>query len=646
MKKYLIFLVALVGTHWSILSQELSPIIGHQQLDSVYIDTKVSLDRKNSGKTVTVIHKAQLDLHRGSTLAQVLNEVSGFEINGSHSNNGQNLGYFVRGGKNRQVLVLIDGVPLNDASQISNDYDLRLVPLDQIEKVEILKGASSVLYGSGAATAVISITTLKNPKGPSKINITSSIGTDRSAEDSKYAVQSIVNGANISGSSGKFFYSGEVNHQFSDGLSAIAAPEGEKRFDADLFNAFHTRANVGIRFNDHISMSQFVSLDLLRNGFDDFNYTDAPNESRTRQIRTGGHFEWKYKKGIYIFNDNYSILERDIESSYPAKYDSKSYSFDTYVQHRFGDRIKAIIGLNGNLSKMNSFTIPFGTSDFSEEVTEENAHFNYFDPYVNLLFTSKSGFNLNTGIRMNIHSVYDNHWVYQINPSYYFDLKDYGLKVLGSYSTAYITPSLYQIFDPVYGNTELMPEENHTIEGGVEFSKGINTRLSLVYFHRKEEQFVDFVLMDPELFLYQYKNVQDAFDVSGLEVELMVPFSPQVLFNVNYTFTNRDDRFALRIPEHKVNGRVSYMPDDKTNIGLHFQYVSERKDSFFNPDTFMSETVSLDDYQLIDLTVSRQLNRSINLFASVNNVFNTEFEELYRYQAKGRNVRFGMRLSL
>ncbi|MCW8980109.1 MAG: TonB-dependent receptor plug domain-containing protein, partial [Altibacter sp.] len=132
-----------------------------EQLDSVTIVTKRPTARKNTGKVTSSITQEMLSSNPGKTVAQWINEVSGIEINGSSGNEGQNLGYFVRGGRNRQVLILVDGVALSDPSQIANDYDLRLLPSSAIERIEIIKGASSVLYGSGAATAVISITTRK-----------------------------------------------------------------------------------------------------------------------------------------------------------------------------------------------------------------------------------------------------------------------------------------------------------------------------------------------------------------------------------------------------------------------------------------------------------------------------------------------------
>ena len=131
-----------------------------EELDEVVItDSRFELKRENSGKTVINISTEEIEKNQGRTIAELINTKSGIEINGSRSNAGQNLGTYVRGGNNRQVLVLIDGVQMGDPSFISGDYDLRLLNLSQIESIEIIKGAASSLYGSGAATAVINIKT-------------------------------------------------------------------------------------------------------------------------------------------------------------------------------------------------------------------------------------------------------------------------------------------------------------------------------------------------------------------------------------------------------------------------------------------------------------------------------------------------------
>jgi vitamin B12 transporter len=640
MKRMLIaaWLCALTSAYAQDLNQQ-------QSLDSVFIDSKTSLPRKNSGKVVTKITSEVLERSTGKTLAQIINEFSGMELNGSRSNDGQNLGYFVRGGRNRQVVIVIDGVQVNDPSQIANDFDLRLLSVQNIEQIEIVKGASSVLYGSGASTAVISITTKTSSEKLISGNFSTIIGSNKPQDVNNFSAEQFVNNARVGGTLGQWFYDLSFQNRFTDGLSAVAAPDGDAQFESDVFNAFNVNAKLGYKFSNNFKISRFFALDEFKTGFDDFDFTDTDNLSRSKQKRFGGNLEWQSENSKFVFNDSYTQIDREITSAFPSKFDSEFFAFDTYFQHKISQNLTATAGLNLTNSKMNSFSIPFGGTDFEATIQDEQANFTIIDPYLNVLYISEFGLNVNAGARLNTHSVYDNQLVYNVNPSFNFKLKDNNLKLLASYSTAYITPSLFQIFDPSFGNEDLLPEENATIETGLEFTNGKSLRLSLVYFNRDEKNFIDFVTVNPDLFISQYQNIADEFNSSGLEVEFSNRFGKKFQFNANYTYTEADSRFALRIPKHKVNANLIYMPTEKTTLSLAYQFNDSREDQFFNPNTFTSERVTLNSFGLADFYVSHQLNKNMTVMLNLTNIFDEDYQEIFGFSTRGRNASIGIQLS-
>jgi len=638
-----IFLLGAMLLSATAFAQDLS---NTQQLDTVMLGTKVPIARENSGKVITKITQEQLATAGGISVAALINEVSGIEINGSRSNDGQNLGYYVRGGRNRQVVIMVDGVQLNDPSQIANDYDLRLVPTETIESIEILKGASSVLYGSGAGTAVISITTKKASKKKISATFTSVVGTNRAADtDKDYDFEEVTNYVGVNGTLGNFFYDLTFGNRYVNGLSATAAAEGEDELESDIFNRFNARALVGYNFKDHIQYSQFVSASRFKADFDNFDYTDAENQSITEEIKTGGHFHWKYDKGIFVFNDAFTWIEREITSDFPARYDTKAYTLDTYMTYEFGSGITALAGLNHNSSSFESFSVPFGGTSFEQNIDNDVAEFTIYDPYASVTYVSSFGLDVSAGARLNIHSDYGNHVVYNVNPSYRINVGASQVKLLASYSTAYITPSLFQLHDPLYGNIDLQPEENATIEGGVEYTMGKGFRASVLYFNRDENNFVDFINIDPENFVFQYQNTAEGYTASGIEVELVKQFGTKVNLTANYTNTQADERFALRIPEHKANARLGYKFSEKLNVGLAYQYNSDREDVFFNNTTFESETVTLESYGLLGFNAGLNVSRNLKLFMSLNNILDEDYEEVYRFETQGRNIRGGFTLT-
>lgn len=612
-----------------------------EKLEEVVItDSRFNLKRENSGKVITKISSEELEKLQGQSIAEIIGRTVGVEVNGVRSNAGQNLNYFVRGGRNRQVLILIDGVQVTDPSQIANDYDLRLLNADQVESIEILKGASSTLYGTGAATAVINIKLKEASKKGFNMSLRSILGTNQSSDDSNYAIEDFRNSISVNGSAGKLNYLASFGQQFTDGLSAI-----DGGTESDAFNSYNGNLKVGYKFNTVFKLNTYASFDRYKADFDDsFGMVDADNRSLSKQYRIGVSPEFKYNKGSITINAAYNDVEREIESSFPSMFNAQSIIIDAFNRYNFNDKFYTVLGINYQDNKMESFSIPFGETEFSQAINPENAQFTITDPYANVVYVSDTGFNVNAGLRLNNHSEYGSHFVYSLNPSYKVDL-DFGyVKGLASYSTAFITPSLFQLFEPSYGNAELNPEENQTIEVGAEVSIKDKATFSLVYFNRNEDNFIDFV--DTGGFVFQYQNIDASFTASGLEFVAQAKLSKTLDINLNATYTSVDEDLNLRIPEIKVNTRLDYTLSDATQLSLSYQYNDDREDLVFNNSTFENDSVTLDSYGLLDFYISHKVIKSMTVFANVTNIFNEDYQELVGFSTRGRGVNFGFNINL
>ena len=644
MYKKLWFCSALFCTAISFSQQSENEII-ESLGEVVLIDSKFELNRENSGKVVTKITAKELEQASGQTIPDVINRVSGIEINGTRSNDGQNLGYYVRGGRNREVVIMVDGVQLSDPSSISNDFDLRLLPLDQVASIEIIKGASSTLYGSGAAAAVINITTKEPVNKKIGLQVQSTMGTNQTQQNQDYDIAQFDNAVGLSGRLSNFDYQVNFSHRYSENISAVKSMDENVKFEDDPFSKQNVYARVGYQISDRLKFYFYGNFDKFSSSFDDaFMYTDAVNELNSEQFRTGSHWEATYKNGSFIFSDSYSELNREIVSGFPNKYDSKVYAFDTYNKYILLRKFHTVIGVNGIFSSFNSYTIPFGETGFQQTISDEVAAFDIVDPYVNLVYISGFGFNLNTGTRLNIHSEYGSNFVYNINPSYNFDLNRGRMKLLVSYSTAYITPSLFQLFDSNFGNRDLKPEHSRTFEAGYEYQLDKIT-FSGVYFNRNSENFIDFITVDPENFISEYQNISEEFYSKGVEVELSFELLENLTFSGNYTFTEAAERFALRIPKHKINARLNYQINDNTFTSLSYQFNDSRPDRFYNNETFENELVALESFNILDFYINHRINDNLSLFGGVTNITNEKYEEIYRFNSRGRNAKIGVALN-
>jgi vitamin B12 transporter len=615
-----------------------------QHLDEIVVtDSKFKLKRENSGKIITKISQKQLEQQQGKSIAEIINMTAGIEINGAKSYAGQNLNYYVRGGRNRQVLILIDGIALTDASQIANDYDLRLLNTNQVESIEILKGASSSLYGSGAATAVINIKLKEASKKDITAILTSVVGTNKAQENRAYNVQDFRNAVSINGTLKKFSYLASFGNQYTDGMSSLSS---KKEPDKDVFNSINGNFKISYQISKSLKISTYASFDDFKADFDDTNSgLEIEDISKTNQYRFGLSSEFEYNKGSINLNVAKNRTNRKINSSYPANYNAESFIVDIYNRYQIKSNIYAVLGINLQQNEMESFVIPYGSTTLEQSINPNEALYKIIDPYMNLVYVSKYGVNLNTGIRLNNHSEYGSHLVYNLNPSFKKDLSFGYLKGMASFSTAYITPSLYQLFEPTYGNSDLNPEENTTVEFGFEINIKNKGLFSLAYFKRNETNFIDFV--NKGNFVYQYKNIDDSFKASGFEFLADYKFLRYFRINSNATFTKVEESLNLRIPEIKINAALFYEPTDKTTMSLAYQFNDDRRDAVFNSATFTTDDVLLRNYNLFDFYISHKLmDNKLMLFFNMTNIFNENYEELYGYATKGRNVQIGMNINL
>ena len=605
----------------------------------VISDTKFAQSKEKSGKIIEKITAKDLENKKGQSLANVLSQVAGVEVNGNQSGTGKNLAYYIRGGRSRQVLIVIDGVPVTDASGIGLQYDLRLLPVEQIESIEIMKGAASTLYGSGAATGLINITLKKAVKKEIEGTAYINLGTQNVANQTKTSAQDFNQGFSVNGTKGRFSYLTSLNSTEKKGISEAAGTN----FEEDNFSRVNIMQKIGIDFNSKINFQAFANYDRLKSAFDGGSFSDeVANISFSEQFRLGFTTKYKYVKGELNFVTGYTNLERkyDTYSSWTSSvdysyYKSRSLNADLFNKYNFSKQVFLILGTQFQFMDM------LEESTF-ESITNTQANFNVFDPYATLVYYSNSGLNINAGARINNHNVYGNYTTFNFNPS--FNFKTMPLKLISSYSTAYITPSLYQLYSP-YGNLTLKPEENTTIEAGFETNLFQNKfSFNAVGFYREEENSYDF-FTDEVTYESKYINNSSQVIAKGVETNLGLKPVSYLSINGNYTFTQVAEAQSKLIPKHKVNVSFDIDLTKKTHWNTQYQYVESRNDAFFDSNTFATVNTVLASYQILNSNISYEvLPNRLSVFTAVTNVLDKDFYENIGYSARGRNFKLGINL--
>ncbi|WP_435262347.1 TonB-dependent receptor plug domain-containing protein [Tenacibaculum sp. nBUS_03] len=625
-KKVLCLSVLMSIVTFSLKAQQKEKII---ELDEVVItDSRFKLKKENSGKVVHKITPATIKRNQGKNLVDLINSIAGIEINGNTSSNGQNLGFFVRGGATKEVVVLIDGIQVSNPAGTSGGYDLRLLDLNEVESVEIIKGAASTLYGSGATTAVINIKLKEAKSGTANTNLSLLVGTNNSQDSNNGTI--IQSKANVNGKISKFNYLVGFSSLQSNGFSAAESKNKHQKFNDDSFQRIASNLKLGYRFNRRFSIKAFGNYSEFDNNYDSGAFTDGNNFSEDVSYRVGVSPEYKYENGSIHINAAYSNYKSDrTQTSFPGKSNGENYIIDAFVKHRFNN-LYVIGGVNYQDNSIETFTIPFGETELTKTVYAEKPISQLIDPYVNAVYVSNFGLNVNGGVRLNNHNKYGNHFVYNLNPSYTIKQENGYVKFLGSYSTAFLAPSVQELYAS-WGNIDLKPQESTTYEGGIEF-KHNSLVLNAVYFNRDVTNIIAY-----NSSTFKMNNFGNT-TIDGLELSLDYTLLKQVEFNANYAYT-KNNEIAIRIPKHKVNVGLNYAYK-ATNFALNYQFVSDRDDTDFRP--WPSVNTILESYSLLDFSANHKLNDNIQLMFNVSNILNEDYEEVFGFSTRGRNFKLGV----
>ena len=615
------FTVLLFTAGQQMYGQEKDTLEVQDLKEVVVTGTKFSLPVEKSGKTIYKLTSEDLERSAGKSVADVLNEVPGIQMDGNFGTPGTNVSYYVRGGRNKNTLILIDGVPLNDPSGIDATFDLRLLPMDQIESIEVLKGGLSTLYGSGASASVINIKLLRKNKAQRTINF--NVGS----------YNSYMASASASGKANKLSYlvNGSINS--SQGFSAASDENSTVPFDKDGFFQRNVLVKLGYQFSENFSIDFISGYDNFESEYDDGAFADAENEQLSDQFRVGLSPTFTYEKGKVSLKTLFNRNDREFISNFPSKYTGKNIQADLTHEHQLIDDLKVLWGVN------------FQNLTFEQEQVSEfdDSKFTIIDPYASVFYSTDYGLNVHAGVRLNTHSDYDMNFLYNVNPSFLFKINDdVKLKLLASVATSYITPSLYQLNSEFYGNQDLEPESSLNYEAGLALYISDKFTLNGSYFIREETNPIDFVSIFDDFGNYiagQYQNVTNDRKVKGFEVDFNYKPISILSISANYANVTTDDITTFyRIPEDKFGATLAVTPFETTQVTLSFNHTGKR--TIFDFNSFSE--LELDNFNQLDVNLQQDiLKDKVIVYTSVRNILDDDFIGVYGFNSRGINFTLG-----
>jgi len=544
-------------------------------MDEVVITAnKYPQKQSSTGKVLTVISRSQLEKNTGRSLAQVLNEQAGIIVNGSQNPIGTNQLLYMRGAGAANTLILVDGVPANDASGITSEFDINHFNVDQIERVEILKGAQSVLYGSDAVAGVINIITKK--QGSKKI-----AGLNAVLAGGTYGT--FKGSAGVSGSVDAITYNLQYSKIKSDGFSSAQDVSGNNNFDKDGFKQDVVGLNITAKAAKNWQIRLFGQYGKYKADIDDGAFTDDKNNTiNNKNLQAGITSVYQFSKGTFTTNLNLNNTERNLNDlrnipedpndydPFNGVYKGKSIFAEAYTNLNLQEHIGLLVGADLRDQKGNIKSTYGNLGEDSLKATQVSG-------YASLLVKNLGGFNAELGSRYTHHSAFGSAVTCSINPSYLINSQ---LKLFANIASGFRAPTLYNLASE-YGNRNLKPERSNSYEAGIQFfDKKNKVNIRLTYFNRTIKD----VIIFKSLFVPPYGQYDNADKQKDQGLELEANWKPSDKWNItaNYSFVDgkietltgagKDTSFynLYRRPKNMLNATVGYQANKKlfSSIGL------------------------------------------------------------------------------
>lgn len=587
----------------------------------------------------TIVPQEEMQRRQLRTAGEVLKTVPGISVQQS-GGPGTQTSVFVRGSNSNHVLVLIDGVTVNDPSTPNGAPDFAHFLTENLEKIEIVRGPMSTMYGSQAIGGVINMVT-KAGKGPMNGQAFTELGTRLWSNS----------GAYVRGSEGRFNYNLTFAGTFTPNDTPVPArftPNGGY-VDIDPYRNLTFAARLGFEINDNTQFNWFGRYIDTKLNYDQVGREDPNANGYTSQFYTRGEIEGNYFNGRWkpVVGVNYSTITRhDLDYASPqvpfpftvdALFNGRRLQGDFKNLVTITDQVEVIAGLDYDRQWAYSNTL--GSVAPGTLASQAWGTMSQTGLYGQLRLNPFEGFNLNAGGRVDFNDMYGNVGTWRAGASYLWAPTD--TKVKASYGTAFKAPSLFELFGTGLfcgGNRNIQPEYSRGYEVGVE--QGIferKVKAGITYFFNT---YSNLIQCPPP-----FTSLQNVANAQSEGFETFVQISPVKWFDFYFDYTNLIARNVsanqplVRRPGDVFNIRAEVRPWENTMFGVGVLQVNSRTD--FNAITGAIMTPS--PYTLLRITAQYDVIPAVQLFARAENVLNRVYEEPEGFQAPYFQAFFGVK---
>lgn len=619
--------------------------------------TKIGMPLEQVGNSMTVITRPQIQQMQATSLVEVLQGVPGVDVMRTGSYGGTT-SVFMRGLNSEHTLIMVDGVRLNDPISPGRSFQfLDQISPDAVERVEVLRGPQGPLYGTDGMGGVINIITRRGEGKPSLYAKVSAGSFGTLQQD--YGANGHV------GEKLRSFI--HVTRQDMRGFSSASSRYGNTERDG-----FHNTTLMGrveyqpfknwlLDFAGNFSKARY-DLDNSFGTATQPTYWDDPNytgNSRVATISGGSKLKLLNGKLEQITRLSLTDLNRENRNS-----TDPAHPYDTELSQYRGKLFTMDVQNNYYLHPTNTLTTGFNMQHEWGSSDRRSTGF-FFGPYMSTSnFSDRSATDVafyaqdhiqlwnrwftTLGIRHDHHNRFGGYTTYRAASTYI--VRKTGTSFKASFGTGFKAPTVYQLYTGGSGNLDLKPETSIGWDAGIEQALfGNRVQLGATVF---QNQIKNMIQGYPPTYIFE--NISKA-RTQGLEAYLTSQPFRNMQLRASYTYTDTKNLSAanldtysgdplVRRPRNKFSINMNYKPHEKVNINVDVTHIGQRSDLDFN--VFPYPLVKLSAVTLVNVAVSYDVTKHVNVFAKMVNLMDSPYEMAKGYAMPRISAYGGLKLAL
>ncbi|MCV6615354.1 MAG: TonB-dependent receptor [Cellvibrionaceae bacterium] len=579
-----------------------------EDIETIHVVARAATPLAQQPAAVTVIEAEQIEQRGYANLADVLRNQPAIQVSNS-GGLGKASSLRIRGEEGYRTKVLVDGMDLADPTATQVQAQVQHVDVAGFERIEILRGPQGLVYGADAG-GVISASSKPTQAGDKLVT---------SVELGRYGYQRLQ--GKYSHRSEQAFVSLSASDLDSDGFNARTIDAGNET-DGYENTSFHLA--TGYQINEQLSVEAVLRDVDADAGFDGFSASsDHDNNSHFEQQAARLALDYQAQGSRHSFAYHRNQVERE------------NTVLSTGARTYLAEGMIETLQYNSSWEVSDKAQLIFGLE--REQQQDDANHFERDQDGVYLAFEGEliDALYLSAGLRYDDNEDFGSHTSYRLGVAYDIALSDSVLTLKGAYGAGFRAPSLFEVYNPYYGNPALTEEQSQGGDIGLAWRNQAGTKAELVYFYQEVEDLIEYVWNSSG---GNYAQTQGVAVSKGVELQLHQQLGQALALHFNATYNDAhqaDGKQRIRRPRVLANLGLDYdLLDGQVTLSGNLRHASRQRDFGAN----------LAEHQVLDIKLSWQATPELAFFTRVENALDEEYREAAGYNTARAAAYAGVRL--